>query len=117
MKNISIVIPAYNELTNFKAGCLDQVVDYLTKKKLDWEVIIVDDGSTDGSNKLIEKFSKNQNNWRFIQNPHQGKTNTVKTGVFQAKNHYTLFTDFDQSTPITEIEKLIANRIQIIKAV
>ena len=107
MKNISIVIPAYNELINFKAGCLDQVADYLTKKKLDWEVIIVDDGSTDGSNKLIEKFSKNQNNWRFIQNPHQGKTNTVKTGVFQAKNHYTLFTDFDQSTPITEIEKLI----------
>lgn len=106
MKNLSIVIPAYNELSNFKSGALNQVDTYLKKNKLNWEVIIVDDGSTDGSSKLIEDYVKNKNNWHFIQNTHQGKTNTIKTGVFVAKNPYTLFTDFDQSTPVSEAEKL-----------
>jgi len=107
MKSLSIVIPAYNELANFKSGTLNQVADYLKKKNLNWEVIIVDDGSTDGSNRLIKKYVAAQKNWHFIQNPHKGKTNTIRTGVFKAKNNYTLFTDFDQSTPISEVEKLI----------
>jgi dolichyl-phosphate beta-glucosyltransferase len=107
MKKVSIVIPAYNELVNFKAGVLKQISTYLNKKNLDWEVIIVDDGSTDGSNHLIKKFVSTQKNWHFIQNLHRGKTNTIKTGVFKSKNPLTLFTDFDQSTPISEVEKLL----------
>ena len=106
MKKLSVVIPSYNESINFNAGVLDKIIDYLKQKKLNWEVIIVDDGSTDGSNKKIKNFAK-KNNWRFIQNPHQGKATAIKTGVFAAKNKYTLFTDFDQATPITEIEKLL----------
>lgn len=106
MINISIVIPSFNESANFKAGVLQQVADYLKKKNLNWEVIIVDDGSTDGSNKAIKAFAK-KNHWRFIQNSHQGKAATIKTGVFQAKHKYTLFTDFDQATPISEVEKLL----------
>jgi len=106
MKTLSIVIPAYNEKLNFKNKVLNQISDYLKKKNLNWQVIIVDDGSTDGSNKLIAKWVANKKNWQFIQNPHQGKAATIMTGVFQAKNPYTLFTDFDQATPIVEIEKL-----------
>ncbi|MFC1627031.1 glycosyltransferase [Patescibacteria group bacterium] len=106
MKQLSIVIPSYNEKDNFDAGVLQQVADYLKLKKLNWQVIIVDDGSTDGSNKDIQKFSKKQG-WQFVQNPHQGKAATIKTGVFAAKNKYTLFTDFDQATPISEVEKLL----------
>jgi dolichyl-phosphate beta-glucosyltransferase len=106
MKSLSIVIPAYNELANFKAGKLDQINEYLKKRQLDWEVIIVDDGSTDSSNELIKKYTQNKKNWHFIQNSHQGKTNTIKTGVFIAKKPFTLFTDFDQSTHISEVEKL-----------
>lgn len=107
MKKLSIVIPAYNEKDNFDAGVLQQIVDYLKLKKLNWEVIIVDDGSTDGSNKDIQKFAQNHH-WIFIQNPHQGKAATIRTGVLRAKNKYTLFTDFDQATPIKEIEKLLS---------
>jgi len=107
MKKLSLVIPSYNESGNFKSGCLQQVADYLKKKKLNWQVIVVDDGSTDGSSQPIKTWVKKQPNWRFIQNPHQGKAATIMTGVFKAKHPYILFTDFDQATPISQVEKLL----------
>jgi len=107
MKNLTIVIPAYNELDNFKAGKLQQVADYLKTNQLNWQVIVVDDGSTDGSNKTIKTWVKKHKNWQFIQNPHQGKASTVMTGVLKAKHSYILFTDFDQATPLSEVDKLL----------
>ncbi len=107
MKNLTIVIPAYNELENFKAGKLQQVADYLKKKKLNWQVIVIDDGSTDGSNKKIKAWVAKQSNWQFIQNHHQGKAATIMTGVMITKHKHILFTDFDQATPLSEIDKLL----------
>lgn len=104
---LSIVIPSYNESANFKANKLQQIVDYLHQNHLGWEVIIVDDGSTDGSNQAIKQFVAKQPNWQFIQNQHQGKGAAIMTGIFVAKNPFTLFTDFDQATPISEVEKLL----------
>ncbi len=105
--SLSIVIPSFNESANFKANKLQQIVDYLRQNRLDWEVIIVDDGSTDGSNQAVRQFAARQVNWRFIQNRHQGKAAAVMAGIFVAKNKFTLFTDFDQATPISEVEKLL----------
>jgi len=105
--NLTIIIPAYNELKNFKSGCLDKIDQYLLKKKLSWPVIIIDDGSTDGSNKIIKNWIQTKPNWHFIQNPHQGKAATVATGIKAAKTEYILFTDFDQATPVAEVEKLL----------
>jgi len=105
--NLSLVIPAYNEAINFQAGKLHQVAEYIKTKKLNWEVIVVDDGSTDGSSQPIKAFVKKQTNWKFIQNTHQGKAAAVKAGILLAKNKFTLFTDFDQATPINEVDKLI----------
>jgi len=104
---LSIIIPAYNEKRNFQAGCLQQIADYLQEKHLNWEVIVVDDGSNDGSNQKIKKWVEQKRCWRFIQNSHQGKGAAVKTGVLAAGNPYVLFTDFDQATPIREVEKLL----------
>lgn len=104
---LSIVIPAYNELENFNKGCLQSVADYLKSHQLDWQVIVVDDGSTDGSPAKIKAWIKNKPNWRFIQNPHQGKAAAVAAGVLAAQHPYTLFTDFDQATPISELDKLL----------
>jgi len=105
--SLTIVIPAFNERKNFQADKLNQIVNYLKVNNLDWEVIIVDDGSTDGSNHQINDFSKLHSNWRFIQNSHQGKAAAIMAGIFAAKNPFTLFTDFDQATPISEVEKLL----------
>ncbi len=52
---LSVVIPCYNEEINLKKGVLEKVDDYLKKQQYSWEVIIVDDGSTDGSKQIIKK--------------------------------------------------------------
>jgi glycosyltransferase involved in cell wall biosynthesis len=103
---VSVVIPAYNEKDNLRRGCLEKVRQYLTDKQPGWEVIIVDDGSTDGSREDLQKIVA-KNHWRLINRPHQGKAAAVAAGVLQAKHPYTLFTDFDQATPIAEAEKLL----------
>jgi glycosyltransferase involved in cell wall biosynthesis len=104
---LSVVIPAYNEMINFKAGKLGVVDEYIKTKKLDWEVIIVDDGSIDGSSQLLKNWVKKKSNWKLIQNEHQGKASTIKTGVMAATKPYILFTDFDQATPVEEVDKLL----------
>ena len=107
MTELTVVIPAFNEMSNFSAGKLGQVAEYLQSKKLDWEVIVVDDGSTDGSTVPIKNFIQHQSGWRLLANQHQGKAMTVKAGVAAAKGEYVLLTDFDQATPIGEVEKLL----------
>lgn len=107
MKSLTVIIPAYNELANFSAGKLDEVVRYLNDQRLGWEVIISDDGSTDGSTAKIKAFIRNKPNWRILINKHQGKAATVKSGINAAKTSHVLLTDFDQATPISEAEKLL----------
>jgi dolichyl-phosphate beta-glucosyltransferase len=104
---LSVVIPAYNEIQNFKAGALNEVATYIRDNKKNWEVIIVDDASTDGSTEKIEKFCSQFPNFKLIKNFHMGKSGTVAKGVEEAQGEYILFTDFDQATPISEFEKLL----------
>jgi len=103
---LSIIIPAYNELDNFRQGVLDKVWQYLKRRSYTWEVIVVDDGSTDGLVSHLKKFCQKKKNFRLIENPHMGKAGTVATGVKAAQGKYILFTDFDQATPLSEFEKL-----------
>ena len=103
---LSVIIPAYNEQPNFEKGTLDEVPRYLEKQGYSYEVLIVDDGSEDKTATLAQDFTKKHKNFRLIKNPHQGKAETVKTGVLAAKGQFILFTDFDQATPLSEIEKL-----------
>lgn len=105
--HLSVIIPAYNEEPNFKKGALDDVPKYLEKQDYSYEILIVDDGSSDETATLAQEFAKKNNNVRVIKNPHQGKAETVKTGVEKANGQLILFTDFDQATPIDEVEKLL----------
>lgn len=109
MKDIylSVVIPAYNEETNIRLGSLDKVLRYLEHQDYAWEVIVVNDGSTDATKRLLEDFAKGNKNVRIINNPHQGKASTVVTGIRATYGEISLFTDLDQATPINQTEKLI----------
>lgn len=104
---LSVIIPAYNEVDNFNKGALKGVEDYINKQSYLTEVILVDDGSNDKTADLIEDWIKNKKAWKLIKNPHKGKAIAVSTGVLQAKGKYIIFTDFDQATPLGEIEKLL----------
>lgn len=104
--SITIVIPAYNEEKNIRLGALDKVVRYLERQDYRWDVIVVDDGSTDETKKLLKDFTKANKNVRVIENPHQGKAATVISGMLSAKGDIVLFSDLDQATPLKEITKL-----------
>lgn len=104
---LSIVIPSYNEEENLKKGVLSKVGDYLQKSKLDYEVLVVDDGSSDASVDLVKKYISKDKKFKLIQNNHGGKAIAVLTGMEKAQGEIVLFTDMDQATPINQLEKFI----------
>jgi dolichyl-phosphate beta-glucosyltransferase len=104
---LSVVIPAYNEASNFQRGVLGEVKDYLALQKYSWEVVLVDDGSTDETRMLLEKFCKKTAHFRLLSITHGGKSAAVTAGVLSAKGQIVLFTDFDQSTPISQVGKFL----------
>jgi len=103
---LSVVIPSYNEMENLKNKVLEKVVDYLKNQDYTWELILTDDGSEDGTLKKLHQFAKKYPRVSVLENIHAGKGPTVKAGMLTAKGEWRLFTDFDQSTPLFEIEKL-----------
>jgi dolichyl-phosphate beta-glucosyltransferase len=104
---LSVVIPCYNEMANLQKGVLDKIENFLDKEKISYEVIIVDDGSSDDSIDFIEGFVKTHKNFKLIKNSHMGKAGAVTTGILSGKGQYRLFTDMDQATPIEELDKLL----------
>jgi len=105
---LSVVIPAYNEERSIKKGSLDEVWNFLDKQRYDWEVIIVDDASTDKTLLLSQKFAKTHRGIKVLTEPHRGKGGSVIAGMLKATGDIILFTDMDQATPIEEFEKFLS---------
>lgn len=104
---MSIVVPCYNEMANLQKGVLDKIAHFLVKQKFSYEVIIVDDGSTDGSAELISKFVKENSHFKLLKNSHLGKAGAVTSGILNSKGQWRLFTDMDQAAPIEELNNLL----------
>ncbi|MBI2334317.1 glycosyltransferase [Candidatus Daviesbacteria bacterium] len=104
---LSVVIPAYNEVRNLQKGVLDEVRDYLEKLNVDYEVIIVDDGSQDQTKELVQKAISKNKKIRLVENKHGGKAMAVMTGMLKAEGEIILFTDMDQATPINQLDKFL----------
>lgn len=104
---LSVILPCYNEEQNLRMGALEKVSHYMAKKSYSWEVIIVDDGSTDESKHLIKDFMEDNKHFQLMENEHKGKAMTVIAGMLKAKGKFRLFTDLDQATPLSELEKLM----------
>lgn len=94
-------------MVNLQKGVLDKVEHFLSKKDFSYEVVIVDDGSNDGSVEFVEQFVKENPNFILIKNLHLGKAGAVTKGMLEASGEHILFTDMDQATPIEEVDKLL----------
>ncbi len=104
---LSIVVPAYKEETRIHK-ILDAIINYQNSKKFPLEVIVVVDGSPDGTAEAANKYADKIQNLRVIdREENRGKGYTVKEGILAAKGQYILFSDADNSTPIEQVDKLL----------
>ena len=104
---LSVIIPAYNEEKNINKGVLLDIWNYLKKQEYTWEVIFVDDKSTDSTLSLLRKFSEEHSGFLVLAEPHRGKGGSVIAGILKAEGDIVLFTDMDQATPLKEVEKFL----------
>ena len=99
---LSIVVPAYNEERRLPQT-LPRIVDFLQAQEYAAEVIVVDDGSADGTCRIVEDIAANAPIVRLIGNEHRGKGYAVKTGGMAAAGDYIFLCDADLSMPIEEV--------------
>src|SRR5262249_11885437 len=109
LQSISVVIPAYNE-ENRLPSTLERVIAYLDTQHFSFvEILVVDDGSRDGTAAIVSAFTERHPCVRLLRNPgNRGKGYSVRHGMLEAKGDWVLFTDADLSSPIEELEKLFA---------
>ena len=104
---LSIIIPAYNEEQRLPRT-LECVRGYLRGERAGTEVIVVDDGSSDGTAELVERMRAEMPELRLVSNgQNRGKGYSVRHGMLEARGRVALFTDADLSAPIEEAGKLL----------
>ena len=106
--SLSIVIPAYNESARIEHA-LERVLACVAERHWDAEVLVVDDGSSDSTPAIVQRWMTAHPNLHLINNEgNRGKGYSVRNGLLQATGQVVMFTDADLSSPIEEAERLFA---------
>jgi dolichyl-phosphate beta-glucosyltransferase len=105
---LSVLIPCFNEELRLPRT-IEQIERYLDATGISYELILVDDGSTDGTRKVMDAAATHHASVRIDALPNnRGKGRALAEGVSAARGTEILITDADLSTPIEELEKLQA---------
>lgn len=104
---LSVIIPAYNEEKRLRKT-MPLLRDFLKKQSFAWEVVLIDDGSTDNTAQAPAGFFTADEARVFRNERNRGKGYSVRQGVQAARGEILLFTDADLSTPLNEFDKLHA---------
>jgi dolichyl-phosphate beta-glucosyltransferase len=106
--DLSIVVPAFNEEDRLEPT-LRSYLGYCRATARSVELIVVDDGSVDGTSHLVEQLAGEFPELRLIRlAENRGKGFAVRSGVVNARGRNVLFADADGATPINEVERLEA---------
>ncbi len=104
---LSVIIPAYNEAERLPLTLID-VDKHLSEQEYSYEIIVIDDGSSDNTTEIVERFIPMIKNLKILDNKeNQGKGAAVKQGMLIAKGNWRLFMDADNSTSISEFNKML----------
>lgn len=106
---LSLILPVFNESRRLKTG-LTQAIDYLNRQNYSWEIIVVDDGSTDSS--TSDRWSaswRNSSEVKLIRTSRNfGKGHAIRIGVKAAAGDYIVFSDIDFSVSIDHLPQFLA---------
>lgn len=103
---LSVIIPAFNEAERLPSTLTD-IDNYLSTSKYSYEIIVVDNSSTDSTPEIVKRFMHPIKYLRLIECKVQGKGDAVRKGILDAKGQFILFTDADNSTSIKQFSKMI----------
>lgn len=101
---VSIVIPVYNS-GDFLRPCVDSII---AQTYNDWELLLVDDGSSDGSELACDEYAKKDVRIKVFHKSNQGATSARQFGVANARGEWVLFSDSDDILPAGSLEKLVS---------
>lgn len=103
---LSVVIPAYNEEARL-GPTLSRIIQYLESATPAYEILVVDDGSSDRTVQVAEEAARDCSKLRVLQlGRNRGKGAAVRKGMLDARGAQVLFSDADLATPIEELQKL-----------
>ena len=102
---LSLIVPVYNE--EKRIHNLEEIISYAKKDGLIHEIIVVNDGSTDRTNKLLKDIANTYPLTIVSYKKNRGKGHAIKKGVLSAKGTHVVFIDIDLSTPISTIKPLV----------
>ncbi|MDX1521870.1 MAG: glycosyltransferase family 2 protein [Anaerolineae bacterium] len=103
---LSIIIPAYNEEKRL-TQTLPKVAEFVEAQPYRSEVLVVDNGSTDGTAKVVEQFAARHDCIHLVKTGQKGKGIAIKVGMLQAKGEYAFMCDADLAMPISELPKFL----------
>jgi glycosyltransferase involved in cell wall biosynthesis len=104
--SVSIVVPAYNEAARIGAT-LETLCEHLQQRPWDWEIRVVDDGSTDQTASIAGTFAAEEPRLVVQREPHRGKGGAVKAGLLAATAGSRFMCDADLSMPISELKNFL----------
>jgi glycosyltransferase involved in cell wall biosynthesis len=105
--SITIIIPAYNEEKRLLSS-MQRIIEYCTSQNWDYEVVIVEDGSTDRTLNVIHDLISKDNRIKLISNKERlGKGRAIKHGIFAAEKKYISYMDADLSADPSELKRLL----------
>ena len=103
---LSIIIPAYNEERRLP-NTLEQAFSFIQDQPYEVEVLVVENGSSDCTYEVAQKFSAEHTHFHAIHEPGRGKGLAVRRGMLEARGQYRFMCDADLSMPITEINRFL----------
>ena len=107
VSQLSVFFPAYNEEKNIKETVL-KALAILKEIAEKWEIVVVDDGSTDDTAKIVKKLSSNNENIHLISHrKNKGYGGVIKTGIYSCKYDLICYTDSDGQFNFEEIDKFL----------
>jgi len=104
-ETLSVIIPAFNEEKRI-LSFLVALLDFKNKNSFFEELIVVNDGSTDNTARVLQSFGNKIKLLEHRQN--KGKGAAVKTGVLAAKGNFIVFADADGATPVSQIKPMLS---------
>ena len=108
MKDLSIIFPAYNEAKRI-GSTIRKFNSYLMTTRYSYELIVVDDGSTDDLVNIVKNLAIKIPDLKIVCcEKNKGKGQAVRIGMLAAEGKIKLFSDADGSTPVEEIHKILA---------